>query len=265
MTSAADQIKLVFDKREFLTVDYLEAVDISIGVENGNPKATMVVDSVALRFESRRSITGTDRADPQTTVVYPGAAFSISPTKLGYCTVRVRPNLLFLESTNYFDVAITYRFSAEKIGEPQDFIDQGWFVLVKPAPQIFGNVFISYKEPEDRPLADLLFEFAKDAGFVPYVAPPDVRTGLRIWSKKIPTAIKASKFIFVIWTGNTPRGPGVKKEIKIARENGIEIVALLEQKTRDPGLFGRDVEYTRFDLNDAALTFAKVVAARRGM
>ncbi len=69
--------------------------------------------------------------------------------------------------------------------------------------------------------------------------------------------------MFVIWTSNTPAGPGVKKEISIARNNKIEIVPLLERKTPDPKVFGRDVEYMRFDLDKADLTFDEVVAARR--
>lgn len=263
MTDGTDPIKLVFDKSEFLTVHYLEPLDISIGVENKDHEAAMVIESLALRFQSRRPRLGGDNADPHTTVLDPGAALSVPPAKLSYCTVQVRPSLLFLKYTNYFDVAITYRLHNEKIGDHQSFIGQGRFAIIKPAPQIFGKVFISYKEPEDRNLADLLFEFAKDAGFEPYMAPPDVRTGSRIWGKKIPAAIKESKFMFVIWTGNAPAGTGVKREIKIARNNRVEIVPLLEGKVPDPKLFGRDVEYTRFDAANADIAFAEVVAARR--
>lgn len=261
----ADPIKLVFDKREFLIVHYLGVLNINIGVENQDPEATLLIESLALRFHSRRSTLHDENADPHTTVVHPGPALSIAPGKLDYCTVQVRPNLLFLRHTNYFDVATTYRLCAERVGELQSFIGKGWFVLVRPAPQMFGKAFISYKEPEDQGLANLLFEFASDAGFEPYMAPPDVRTGSRIWGKKIPTAIKDSKFMFVIWTGNTPAGRGVKREIKIARQNRIEIVPLLERKAPDPKLFGRDVEFTRFDTDNADLSFAEVVAARRRM
>ncbi|MFI5118290.1 MAG: toll/interleukin-1 receptor domain-containing protein [Terriglobales bacterium] len=262
---ASSPIKLSLDKREILFMHYLQRRDLSIGIENQDPKAILVIESLAVRFHSRRSTpTGVD-ADPQTTVVYPGGALSIAPTKRDYCTVQVRPNLLFLKGTNYFDIAITYRLCTESIGAPQSFIGEGWFVIVNPVPLSFGKVFISYKEPEDRRLADLLFEFAKDAGFEPYMAPPDLKTGSRIWGKKIPAAIKDSKFVFVIWTTNTPKGPGVKREIRIARKNGIELVPLLESKARAPGLFGHDVEYTRFDADDPTLMFAEVVAARRSM
>jgi TIR domain-containing protein len=260
---AGPPIKLIVDRHKNLNVHYLESLGINIAVENLDPKATVVIDSLALRFQSRSS-PGSVNADPHTTVVHPGGALSIPPAKLGYCTVQVCPNLLFLKYTNVFDVAVSYRLS-ENIAELHSVIGEGWFVLVEPAPQLFGKVFISYKEPEDRALADGLFEFAKDAGFEPYIAPPDIRTGSRIWGKKIPAAIRDSKFMFVIWTINTGTGPGVKKEIRIARKNGIDIAPLLERKASDPRLFGRDVEYTQFDADNAALTFAEVVTARRSL
>ena len=264
MTDAASPpIKLVIDKREHLIVHYLESLGISIGIENPNPSATLVINSLALRFQSRRSRPDPDNADPYTTVLHPVEGLSVPPLKLAYRTIEVRPTLHCLTYTNFFDVVVSYRLCTEIVGEVQSFIGEGWFAIIKPAPQLFGRVFISYKEPEDRSLADLLFQFAKDAGFDPYMAPADLKTGSRIWGQKIPVAIKQSKFMFVIWTGNTAGGPGVKKEIKIARKNKIQIVPLLERKSPDPKLFGRDVEYTSFDLDKAALTFAEVVAVRR--
>jgi hypothetical protein len=50
---------------------------------------------------------------------------------------------------------------------------------------------------------------------------------------------------------------------RIAKENGVPIVPLLEESAVDPRLFGRDVEYTRFHIHDAAKIFASVVAAKR--
>jgi hypothetical protein len=52
---------------------------------------------------------------------------------------------------------------------------------------------------------------------------------------------------------------------EIARENGIEIVPLLEKKSSISRLFGRDLEYSRFDSDNPATTFADVVAARKRM
>jgi hypothetical protein len=256
-------IKLTLDKSKQLNTHYLESLDISVGLENRYPNATLIIDSLALRFQSRSS-PGKSEADPQTTIIHPGGAREILPTKLDYYTIRVCPHLLFLKYTNVFDVAVGYRFS-ESVEVLQSFIGNGGFVLIQPAPQLFGRVFVSYKEPEDRALANLLYEFATDAGFNPYMAPPDIKTGSQIWRQKIPAEIKNSKFMLVIWTRNSLKGPGVRREIKIARENGVSIVPLLEKKTADPKIFGRDVEYTRFDSDNAAMTFASVIAARRQM
>jgi len=262
---AGPSIKLVMDKREYQNMRYLEKLRISVGIQNNDPRAEIVIDSLAPRFQSRRSRLDRDIADPYTTVFYSGEVLSIPPSTLAYCTVDVRPNLHFLAYTNFFDIVVSYRLCSEKIGKLRSFIGEGWYAIINPAPQLFGKVFISYKEFEDRSLADLVFQFAKDAGFDPYMAPADLKTGSRIWGQKIPTAIKGSKFVIVIWTGNTHAGSGVKKEIKIARKYGIEIVPLLERKARDPKLFGHDVEYTRFDADTADLIFADVVAARRSM
>ena len=260
----APPVKLIIEKREFLRVHYLASIGITIGVKNLHSKATIMVESFALRFQSkRRPIALKDNADPYTTVVYTGDPIVVPPGGLGYATIEVRPNLVFLRYTNTFDVAVTYRLQAERLGRQRSFIDEGWFVIVNPAPQLFGRIFISYKEPEDRRFADLLFELTKDAGFDPYMAPSDVKPGSRIWGKKIPDAIKDSKFLFVILTRNTQKGSGVKRKIRIARQNGIAIVPLLENKTSATGFFGSDVEYTRFGEDNAILVFDKVVRIAR--
>jgi hypothetical protein len=261
-----DPVKIVMDKREYETMCYLKPLDVSVGIENRDPKAEMVISSLALCFQSRRLRSNGESPDPYTTAVYSGGAVSIPPLRLSYCTVKMRPTLHFLADSNFFRVVVSYRLRAEKIGELRSFIsEEVGYTIVKRAPQLFGKVFISYKEPEDRSLADSLFKFAGDAGFDPYIAPADLKIGSHVWSKKIPAAIKSSKFMFVIWTVNTPAGPGVKREIRIARRNHVEIAPLLERNARAPKLFGRDVEYTLFDADNVALTFAEVVTARRDM
>jgi hypothetical protein len=148
------------------------------------PSATLVIDSLAFRFQSRRSRPDPDNANPYTTVLHPVEGLSVPPLKLAYRTIEVRPILHCLTYTNFFDVVVSYRLCTEIVGEMQSFIGEGWFAIIKPAPQLFGRVFISYKEPEDRSLADLLFQFAKDAGFDPYMAPADLKRGSRIWAKR---------------------------------------------------------------------------------
>lgn len=255
-------IKLTVDKANPANVNYLQTVSLTIAIENAGNSATLVIDSLALRFQSRSS-PGSSVADPHTTIVHPGAALSIAPNKLDYCAVHVRPNLLFLKYTNVFDVAISYRLSPNFV-ELNSFIGLGSYLVVNPAPQLFGQVFISYKEPEDRALADLLHELARDAGFAPYIAPADLQAGSQIWTEKIPAAIKASKCVFVIWTENAPKGPGVRREVKLAEQYGVRIVPLLAKGTTfDTRLFGADTEYTTFEPDRASLPFANVVERQR--
>jgi hypothetical protein len=97
------------------------------------------------------------------------------------------------------------------------------------------------------------------------MAPPDIKTGTRVWKEKIPEAIRKSAFMLVLWTNNTSRGRGVRREIKIARENALRLVPLLENSAADPGLFGRGVEYTRFDAHNAESALANVVEVQRRM
>jgi hypothetical protein len=255
-------IRLTIDKANPAKVNYLQTVSLTIAVENIGTSATVVIDSLALRFQSRSS-PGSSVADPHTTVVHPGGALSVAPSKLDYCTVQVRPNLLFLKYTNVFDVAISYRLSPNFV-DLNSFIGLGSYLVVNAAPQLFGQVFISYKEPEDRNLANLLYDFARDAGFDPYIAPADLQTGSQIWTDKIPAAIKASKCVFVIWTPNAPKGPGVKREVKIAQQHGVRVVPLLSKGTSfDTRVFGTDTEYTAFEPDRASLQFAAVVETQR--
>lgn len=258
-------LQFIVDRSRFLRIHYLETVNLDLGIQSKHTSATLVIDSLALRFASRRGSPTTLKVQPETNVIFPGGPISVEPMKKTHCTIPIRPNLLFLKGSNYFEVAATYREAGIRIGTPESLVDQVSFAIIDPAPCFFGQVFISYKEPEDRSLADRLFEFAHDAGFKPYMAPPDIRTGTQIWGKKIPPEIKASRFLFVIWTNNSLKGPGVKREIKIARDNKIAVVPFLEKKCRDPKLFGRDVEYMQFDRRDPDEAFAKVVEARRSM
>jgi hypothetical protein len=264
MSEAADPVlKLVLDKGKHVIVDYLQTIPVSIGIENPHPTAAMAVESLTLRFQSRGPLPAGVDSDPNTTIIHPDAVLAIPPRTLGYLTVQVRPNLLFQRSTNYYYVVVGYRLNTDKIGKLEFWTGEGGFVIIKSAPQMFGKTFISYKEPEDRALAELLFEFAKDAGFRPYLAPADISTGSRIWGKKIPSEIKTSKFMFVIWTAHAPLGPGVEKEIRIAGRNKIEIVPFVERSAPRPRLISKDVELAVFDATSAAITFAQVVAARR--
>lgn len=260
-------LSIIFDKQRFRAVPYLKSEMIDIGIKNNHPTAMLVIESLSLKFQSRQQGPGGRRSELLTTVESANTPLQIGSGKPpDFCRVEVCPSLLFYKGSNFFNVAITYRVIGVDKSRRRSFVEQavGW-IRVDEAPSIFGRIFISYKDDEDLLLAERIRDFSRDAGFVPYMAPPDTTPGSDIWGKKIPEAIKASKFIFVVWTRNTPKGSGVKREIKIARENGIAIAPLLEKRAKNPGLFGRNIEWERFDAVDPDPVFSEVVAARRQM
>jgi hypothetical protein len=172
---------------------------------------------------------------------------------------------LFREGTNYFDVLVAYRQNDERgFGESMtQLAGEKSYLIIRCGPQTFGNVFISYKHPEDLELAKTLHTLTERAGFVPYIAPEDLRPGTQIWEEKIPNAIRSSKAMFAIWTRCTPFGQGVRKELKICREAGIRVIPLLENGVPRPDEYDASVEFTHFDRNSAPTVFAKVVRTFR--
>src|SRR5439155_5039985 len=97
---------------------------------------------------------------------------------IGHTSIEVIPNLFFFKGTNQYTITIEYRTERDgTLGAIRKRRHPGSWILVYDAPPLFGDAFISYKEPEDLQLAEQLKELCKRAGFVPYTAPADIRTG----------------------------------------------------------------------------------------
>lgn len=243
-------------------IDFLRSVYLPVGVKNNSKFDTALIEKLALCFRSEAG-----KPTSQTTVVQQVSDFRIPPSRLDYAHVCFVPNLHFLTGTNQFDVSATIRWEHKKgLGAATTLVSPPPYpyIVIHEAPPLFGRAFISYKEPEDRQLADLLFAFLSKAGFVPYMAPRDLQPGSKLWEEKIPVAIRGSNLIFVIWTENAPKGEGVRKEIAIARAAHVSEAPLIERTTKVPPEYdGRGIEYTLFDRRHAALAFADVVMACR--
>jgi TIR domain len=242
------------------TVDFLSNISLPIQITNQS-SFIVVVETIALQFQSDYRVPRSD-----VTVEENCHGFSIEPSNLGYRYVRVVPNLIFRPFTNVFDVKVCYRRSLKSrlSKELNHEKHEVAYLIVNPAPPIFGEVFISYKDPEDYYLAKQLHELAKHAGFAPYVAPEDMHPGTEIWEQKIPQAIQRSKFMFVIWTSNTRAGTGVQKEIRICRKAGVQDILLLEKGVVRPTQYRRsNKEYVRFEPDRAILEFGKTLQALR--
>lgn len=245
-------------------VDYLKSIYLSVQIINGCARPVLV-ESIALRFQTNLTVPA-----PDLTIRHDCHGVMVEPERMEYLNVKVTPGLVYRPYTNVFDVTVTYR-RQEKTrrgarrtqSKPSG---ESSYLIIRPAPRIFGNLFISYKEPEDLDLAKLFFALAEYAGYTPYIAPADMKPGSRIWQEKIPQAITASKAAFVLWTSKTPLGTGVQKEIKICRKSKVPDILLIEEGVDPPAEYqGSDIEWTRFARNNAPVVFANVIQSYREM
>ncbi len=194
------------------------------------------------------------------------ADFQIPSGQLDYRKLLFVPRLLWRPYTHAFETVVTYsRIDGD--GVPcADTRAEGptSYVVVKYPPLMYGEMFISYKDPEDRELADALQEHAKRAGFFGYIAPADIRPGTRIWKQKIVPHIMSAFCMCVIWTNETPKGSGVRREIAIARKRKRKVVLILDKAAAVPPGFKRtDVEHCRFRKKAADADFGLIIEACR--
>ncbi|SRR6266567_9189842 len=239
-------------------VEYLQRLDIPISILNKSRKK-IVVDSIKLDFQAEWN-----RPSCDAFVEWPCPGFEVGPDKEDYRKVRVEPTPLFLAATNCFTVMLTYR-KADKIGKRLVAVQKNvaHIIIHEPRPTR-GQAFISYKEPHDADLKNIMRTVARRVGFSPYVAPDDAHPGTSIWEQKIPPAIKASKICFVLWTGKTEFGEGVRREIALAKESGVSIIPLVEASAPIPNeLESLDVEWTPFVRDSAPATFSRTAIACR--
>lgn len=240
--------------------DFLKPVSVPVQIVNDHSRPVLI-QSIALQFQSDMKVSAAELTIEQNC-----EGLAIESGRMGYQNVTVTPHLYFRQYTNVFQVVVSYRRQnkrglGNRLKQSQRDLSH---LVVQPAPNIYGNIFISYKEPENRALAELLLALGKAAGFTPYIAPADMKPGSKIWREKIPQAIKASKATFVIWTSEAPFGKGVRREIKISRRNGVPDILLLEEGVKPPLEHkGTDLEWTPFTRDNAAAVFANVLRSYR--
>src|ERR1051326_730540 len=240
-------------------VDFLGKVRVPVQLTNRS-RHRILVERITLQFQSNYRV-----PPEELQITHNCQACALEPGELAYDNVAVIPKLMFLPYTNVFDVEVTYRYEtkgqvSKSNSEKRKDVS---YLIIQPAPAIFGDLFISYKDPEDLELAEDLFNLAKLAGFNPYIAPNDINPGSEIWKDKIPQAIRGSKYFFVIWTSKTASGTGVQREIKICRDAAVPEVLLLEERMPPPAEYPRNKEYLRFPRQHPALQFAKALEAQR--
>jgi hypothetical protein len=97
------------------------------------------------------------------------------------------------------------------------------------------RVFVSFDFDNDKILKDFIIGQArrKDSPFDVIDTSLKEAAPLRTWEEKARTAIKGSDLVLVMVGQNTYRAPGVLKEVKMAREQGIRLVQVIGYKDGD--------------------------------
>lgn len=123
-------------------------------------------------------------------------------------------------------------------------------------------MFISFRQPGDKPWAEELQRYAFRAGRDAYIVMQDPQPGTDQWSR-IEAAIERSDARCVLWGNRTEWSDGVKKELEYCRTHSVREVLLLSKGQRTPSMFDGSIEYMRVDPAAPSRGFADAVEAVR--
>jgi hypothetical protein len=238
-----------------MEVEYFKEINIPFSITN-NSTDQVLIETITFRFQ-----TDADAAD---TYIERRCDCLINPGDVLNRNFVVSPTPDFLANTNVFDIMIAFRKSIS--GVPQEQLlkrFRGSYIIVKHPTQKLGQLFISFKQPEDLRLAKIIARLAERAGFDPYLAIHDSQPGVQLW-ERIEPILQASVADLVLWTKYTIWGDGVPREIDLCRKHQIPEVLLIQEGLELPESYrGTAIEYKSFDPDDPHKTFSKVIASLR--
>ena len=239
-------------------IEYYETTSVTVLITNSSP-TPILVEQVILRFQSD--------AAASSEFVEQNCGRELGPKELHEQEIAVCPTPVFLANTNMFDVMVKFRpiQSGTVQGQLSEVHPRLAYLIIRESTKPCGKLFISFKQPEDLPLARQLEKFARRAGFEPYLAIHDSQPGTGLW-KRIEPELHSSAAAAIIWTSHTEWGEGVQKEVKLARKHKIPDILLLEDRLDPPKEYtGTEIEYLRFDPHNPAPVFSKMLTARRNI
>ncbi len=234
-------------------VEYLEPRTFTVIITNTSG-GRILVESVDLRFQS-------DYGAAAVLVQHP-CTIELAPDGLGEAQVVVTPSPRFLTNTNEVDVKVWFRTidGGAVSGELHDeTFERASYLLIRNSTKVAGQVFISFKQPEDEPLARLVERYATRAGFSPYLALNDPQPGRSLWRRIRPQLTK-SVGIVVLWTRHAAWGSGVQEELSICIRRKLRFMLLLENGARLPSLYDKSIEYRTFDRENPSEVFSDTIA-----
>ena len=236
-----------------LTVHYFETVRIELELNNLTSEP-LFIESGTLKFEP----------DMGATPIYVDCTAGIKLYPNGSSNIEfvVRPTPIFRQFTSQF----TARFrchteSAGRLSDPFFERHEGFYIIVRPNDKQLGELFISFKQPEDQKLANILERYSERAGFVPRLYMRNPALGGDQW-KDIETLIKRSHSAFIVWALRTDWGEGVEREVQLCRKHKVREVLLIEEGVHLPTMYkGTNRSYKRFDPSDPATALSEAVCS----
>jgi hypothetical protein len=238
-----------------LATHYFDLQTIEFDVVNTSGEV-LFIEAAPFKFEADTGAT------PNYVDCSPG--LRLLPNGGGRITVDVRPVPLYKELTNQFDVLLKYRPEVQgRLGKLRTELHGGFYIIINTPPPSLGDIFISFKQPEDQRLANILERYAKRAGFTPHLFMRNPALGINQW-KSIRKLIKESHSMFVVWSRRTEWGEGVEKEIELCRKYHIREVLLIEDGLPLPDLYqGTPYAYQRYDPTEPAHALSDAVSSLR--
>jgi hypothetical protein len=238
-----------------LATHYFDLQTIEFNVVNTSGEV-LLIEAAPFKFEADTGAT------PNYVDCSPG--LRLLPNGGGRITIDVRPIPLYKEFTNQFDVLLKYRLEEQgRLGKLLTELHDGFYIIINTPQASLGDVFISFKQPEDQRLANILERYATRAGFAPHLFMRNPALGADQW-KSIRQLIKQSHSMFVIWGRRTEWGDGVEKEIELCRKRRMREVLLIEDGLLLPDLYqGTSYAYKRYDPTDPAHALSDAVCSLR--
>jgi hypothetical protein len=240
--------------KEPLSIHYFESTPINLKVTNISGQ-DVLIECVTLQFEAD---TG---AAPNYEDSHP--ALKLGPQKSGFVTVGVTPVSLYREYTNQFKVEVTGHVESRgRLGKSFSERHSGYYVIISAPTVPLGDIFISFKQPEDQRLANILERYARRAGFTPHVFMRNPQLGKEQW-KEIEKLIKECHSVVIVWGQRTGWGDGVEKEIELCRKHNRREILLIAEGVDPPKLYDSKLAYQRFDPSDPAKGLSEAIASLR--
>jgi hypothetical protein len=236
-------------------VEYFKEIELPILITNSCSQPVLI-ESITLRFQTDEGMSDY--------FVKADCAQEIKPFGLLEYKLLVSPTPELLAMSNEFDVRTKYKKLVNNVpGELLTDRSPGTYLVIESSSHKLGQLFISFKQPEDGRFARILKRVAERAGFTAYIAMDDPTPSMDIWDRIEPN-LRRSVAIAFVWTDHTEFGDGVEREIRLSTSLGLKHVLLIQEDLEPPIAFRNSgIEYQRFDPSDPLKDFSLAIMGIR--